>query len=67
MEEASVKRSLLGVSFIISATITAGELTNLRETLTSLIVSLSSFWAYSISGAYTFRRYLTSLRSSSLL
>ena len=51
IEDASVKRSLLGVSFIMSATITAGESTSLRETLTSLMFSLSSFWAYSMRGA----------------
>jgi len=47
----------------MSATITTGSSTNLREILTSLITSFSWFWAYSIRGVYIFLRYLTSFLS----
>jgi hypothetical protein len=58
---------LLGVSFIVSATITAGSSTSLNEIFTDLMWSLSWFWEYSIKGVYTLVKYLISFLKSSFL
>ena len=67
IEAAASSLYLFGVSFIVSATMTTGSFTSLKETFTSFITSFSWFWAYSIKGVYTFFKYLTYFLNSSFL
>lgn len=67
IDEADSNLYLLGVSFIISDTITAALSTSLKEILTYLMVSFSSFSAYSIKGVYSFLKYLAYFLNSSVL
>ena len=50
IDAAAYNLSRLGVSFIMSATMTTGSSTSLKDTRTSFILSFSWFWAYSIKG-----------------